>query len=66
MDNEYITTEELCRWLRVSRSTIERWRKLGMPFIKKERAVRYNKRKIQEWLESEEKSKKQGSRNHPR
>lgn len=48
---EYLTTDELCSLLKVTRRTIERWRSEGLPFLKTGRLVRFDKSKVQEWLD---------------
>ncbi|NLB78261.1 MAG: helix-turn-helix domain-containing protein [Clostridiaceae bacterium] len=48
---EYLTEKQICEWLSISRSTAIRLRKEGMPFIKLGKAVRYDKDKVQEWLD---------------
>lgn len=53
---ELMTEDELCKWLRISTVTAYRWRKEGMPFIKVNRAVRYDRNKVQEWLEKRSQS----------
>lgn len=55
MQEEILTQQELCKWLKISRSTAERWRKEGMPFYKTGRLVRFNKAEIIEWLKTKEK-----------
>lgn len=57
MDKEYITVEQLCEWLKISRRTTERWRKEeGLPFIKKGRSVRFDKQAVIEWLKKNDKN----------
>ena len=56
MAKEYLTVDEVCKWLKVSRNTIERWRKKGMPFIKTGRLVRFDRAEIEEWLEEQRKN----------
>jgi excisionase family DNA binding protein len=48
---DYLTENQICEWLKISRSTAVRLRKEGMPFIKLGKAVRYDKDKVQEWLD---------------
>jgi len=48
---EFLTENQLSEWLKISRSTIVRLRKGGMPFTKIGKAVRYDKDKVQEWLD---------------
>jgi excisionase family DNA binding protein len=49
--NNYLTEKELMQSLKVSRSTLVRWRKEGMPFEKIGKLIRYNEEKIMDWLE---------------
>jgi excisionase family DNA binding protein len=53
MDNELLTMQELCAWVKVSRSTVDRWRKEGLPCIKTERLIRFEKDQIIEWLKNQ-------------
>jgi predicted site-specific integrase-resolvase len=48
---EYITENQLCEWLKISKSTAIRWRKEGMPFTKVSKTIRYDKDKVQIWLD---------------
>ena len=57
MDEELLTVKELCKWLKISRSTADRWRNEGMPFIKHSKSVRFDKDKVQEWLERKNNNK---------
>lgn len=50
MPAEYLTETELCEWLKVSRSSVLRWRAEGMPFIKFARSVRYEREKVEAWI----------------
>jgi excisionase family DNA binding protein len=47
---EYLTKKELSQLLRVHETTVDRWRKEGMPFIKVTKKVLFDKVKVQEWL----------------
>ena len=51
INDEYITTEELRQWLKISKNTANNWRRLGLPFIRFGNTVRYEKEKVQKWLE---------------
>lgn len=55
---EFITTPELCGWLRVSKSTVSRWRNEGLPHYGKTRAYRYKKSEVLSWLNSQQKEQK--------
>lgn len=53
--NELLTKKDLMKvFNKVSLSTINRWMKKGMPFIKIDKArtgsVRFNAEKVEEWL----------------
>lgn len=54
MDN-ILTVKELCEKLKFSRETIFKWRKLGMPCIKINRAIRFNEKEVIEWLNNQSK-----------
>jgi excisionase family DNA binding protein len=51
----YITTTDLMKKLKVSRTTIDRWRKEGMPFKKFQRSVRFVEKDVLKWLEKSQK-----------
>ncbi len=48
--SEFLTERDLMEWLKVSRSTTTRMRKEGLPFSKLGKAIRYEKAKVQTWL----------------
>ncbi|MCT4664837.1 MAG: helix-turn-helix domain-containing protein [Flavobacteriales bacterium] len=54
MDEELITTKELCEWLKISKATASNWRKQGMPYYGKARSLRYKKSEVNKWLDKEE------------
>lgn len=50
----YLTTKELCEWLKISINTALNWRnKNGMPYVKIDRAIRYEKEAVENWLENQ-------------
>jgi excisionase family DNA binding protein len=51
MKEEFLTTDELCDWLKITRRTIERWRKNGLPFYKIGSSVRFKKEEVLSWIE---------------
>ena len=53
MSEELLTVNELCEWLKVTRITVERWRKKDMPFIKVGKIVRFDRAKVNEWLNAQ-------------
>jgi len=46
----FITVTELCKKIGVTRTTINNWRKEGMPFVKFGKLVRFNELEVMEWL----------------
>lgn len=52
MDKHLLTTIELSQVLNVSRQSIYKWRKEGMPFYKIGTAVRFDLDEIREWLKT--------------
>lgn len=56
--SEFITEEELCEWLKISQNTAYRWRKNGMPYLRIERSIRYDKDKVKEWIQKNSLEKK--------
>ena len=46
-----ITSKELQQIYSLSRATIDRWRREGMPFIKIGRGVRFEEEVVQKWIE---------------
>ena len=58
MEEKFLTTNELCELLKVSRRTIERWRKADMPYIKIGSNVRFKQREVLEWIEKNNSNKK--------
>lgn len=50
MNKEYITLNELAKSLKISRATIDRWRKEGMPYYKIGNGVRFIEAEVNEWI----------------
>ena len=48
---ELLTTTELCAALKVSRTTVVRWRKAGMPHYMLGSSVRFNLLEVLKWFE---------------
>ena len=48
--NDILTIKELCEKLKLSRETIYQLRKQGMPCIKINRSIRFDEKKVMEWL----------------
>lgn len=47
-----ITITELQSIYSISRATIDRWRKEGLPFIKVGRGVRFDEEQVREWIKN--------------
>ena len=54
MNKQFISVDELCEWLKISRRTSERWRRSGMPFIKQGSTIRFDKDAVTEWFKAKE------------
>lgn len=52
---EYVTIDELMKLLKIGRTTINRWRKEGMPSIKIGRGVRFILADVMDWIEANKK-----------
>jgi predicted DNA-binding transcriptional regulator AlpA len=52
-EEQLISTAELCEWLKIVKSTVNRWRGEGLPHIGKERTYRYKKSEVLKWLEEQ-------------
>jgi excisionase family DNA binding protein len=48
--NELLTEKELAERLKVSTLTLYRQRKAGMPYVRVGQQVRYDVKKVQQWL----------------
>ena len=46
----FITEKELVNTIKFSRNTIQKWRKLGLPFMKPVREIRYDLEKVTQWM----------------
>lgn len=46
-----LTTKNLIEYLSVTRQTIERWRKEGMPYLQLKGNIRFNRAEVMEWLQ---------------
>ncbi|MGE5389793.1 MAG: helix-turn-helix transcriptional regulator [Deltaproteobacteria bacterium] len=60
MSKEYITLADLANMFKISRATIDRWRKEGMPSHKIGNGVRFIEADVHAWIaehKSEQKSK---------
>lgn len=47
-----ITSQELQSIYSISRSTVDRWRNEGLPFIKIGRGVRFDEDDVKEWIKN--------------
>jgi len=56
MDEELLTTTELCQWLKITRSTIWKWRQNGMPSMGERKSLRFRKDEVENWLRKKQNS----------
>ncbi|WP_277669102.1 helix-turn-helix domain-containing protein [Caproiciproducens galactitolivorans] len=57
MEEEYLTQQEVCSWLKISLATLWRWRKEGLPYVKYGNSVRFKETEVSKWLEKNRKNK---------
>lgn len=50
MDEKYISIKELCEMFKVSRATVDRWRKNGLPFLKIGSSIRFVEFEAIKWV----------------
>ena len=50
MAEKYLTLNELSEKLKLSRSTIDAWRREGLPFIKMGRNIRFDEDEVMKWI----------------
>jgi predicted DNA-binding transcriptional regulator AlpA len=50
MNEKYISIADLCGILQVSRSTVDRWRKEGLPCIKIGKGIRFIQEEAIKWI----------------
>lgn len=52
MSEKLITIQQLCEIFQVSRSTVDRWRKAGLPCLKIGRNIRFNEEVAINWIKN--------------
>jgi len=55
----YMTIEDVAKMLNVARSTVYKFKDMGMPFIKIGKTIRFKDEQVIEWVESHGTSKNQ-------
>jgi excisionase family DNA binding protein len=50
MPDRFLTLNELADKLRLSRSTIDAWRREGLPYIKMGRSIRFDEIEVMSWI----------------
>jgi phage terminase Nu1 subunit (DNA packaging protein) len=50
VSNTYLTSRDLELKYKVGRTTIDKWKKEGMPFIKKGRVIRFDELLVDKWI----------------
>lgn len=63
LESEYLTSDEVSDWLKVSRRTLHRWARLrkGPPSVKVGRSVYYRRASVEQWLLSLEEGANSGA-----
>ena len=47
---DWLDVKGVCEWLGISRATLYKWRKLGLPYSSIEGMNVYNKEQVNQWL----------------
>jgi excisionase family DNA binding protein len=55
MDDKFLTIDEVCERLQIGRTTLWRWRKEGMPYIKYGNSVRFDWKEVSSWFKENNK-----------
>ena len=50
MPDVYLTSKDLEKKYQISRSTVDNWKKEGLPFIKIGRSVRFDEKEVEKWI----------------
>ena len=50
-----MTIKELCKMLNITRPTLDKLRKEGLPYIQVSRNIRFNREEVIEWLKQHKK-----------
>ena len=50
MAEVYLTSRDLESKYKVGRTTIDKWKKEGMPFIRKGRVIRFDESSVEKWI----------------
>ena len=61
----YLTIEDVAEMLKVARSTVYRFKDMGMPFIKIGKTIRFKDAEVVDWIESHSTSTNNGKENIP-
>jgi predicted DNA-binding transcriptional regulator AlpA len=50
MPDVYLTSKDLEKKYQISRSTVDNWKKEGLPYIKIGRSVRFDEAEVDKWI----------------
>ena len=50
MPDVYMRSKDLEQKYQVSRATIDNWKKMGMPYLKIGRSVRFDEAEVENWI----------------
>lgn len=55
LSDELLTKVEMAKFLKIAEVTLDKWRKEGLPAIKVNRKVLFDKAKVMEWINNKSK-----------
>jgi len=53
LDSPFLNKQQACNYLSISNNTLDSWIKQGLPYIRVGKTVRFDKTKINRWLQNQ-------------
>lgn len=53
LDSPFLNKQQACHYLGISNNTLDSWIKRGLPYIRVGKTVRFDKTKINQWLQNQ-------------
>lgn len=53
LENPFLNKQQACNYLGISNNTLDSWVKKGLPIIRIDRTVRFDKTEINRWLQNQ-------------
>lgn len=50
IDSPFLNKKQACDYLNISNNTLDKWIEKGLPFLKINKTIRFNKYEINQWL----------------